>query len=499
MNVLSFCPPYIPLRAVSKEMCDRTDLWDLLERQLMHRRILHPPSGRAWQLRLAAASGAVAKMKMLLRFGTNPNTPILQDDDVYCENARHHCFRALLVEHGCAVRWEDDFADGITLPPSKALFAACVCGRWDAVDVLVKAGADPEAAVAPFLLHFSISQLKKRFCILRLTSRQDLAAAHLAKEDRRRAKEDAKRAEEDRQRAKEDARRAEEDRRRAQEDKRREKENAKREKRHARMQAVVATEEELEPTRRHNAVLGTVDSPTGSELGMAESSPSKGPSRSRLDEQLAASSQSLPSSQYQGAEAGEAVLAEQHGGKEGDPNEVDEFMKAIRRSRADLPVLSNDGAVLYRLTRKARLPEVTSILLESPLLFHCRKRVTDAGCEICPSWSSGWYFLPCTEQQISELEQAGFEIQDHHILALRSDKEPIKEALSSLPRKKRPHVSAEHGTPEDFSAQCGGVGDSVEDMDEDTGPMIVEEDSFQTDSSLGFPTYDCASGSNDVQ
>jgi len=494
--VLSFCPPYLPLRAVSKEICGRTDLRgdSLLEGQLMQRGVLRPPSGRAWQLRMAAALGNIAEVKMLLRFGTNPNSLVDQDDSVYCENARHHCVRALLVEHGGCMADESEWHAGIVLPPSKPLFAACICGRWDAAGVLLQAGADLEAAVVQFVLRLPRSRIKNRLCIPCLVSREELAAHQREKDDRRRAKEDARRAWED-------LRREEEDARRAKEDKRRQKEDAKREKRHARMQADVATDEELEPTTRPIVALGTAHSPAGSELSVTESSHGIALIRSRLDEHVVDGSQNLPSSEDQGARAAEALPADERAVKVIDPGEENSMlMIAIQRSRADLPALSGDDVVLYRLTRMARLPEVTSTLLESPLLLPCRERVIDAGCEISPSWSSGAkFFVPCTQQLIAELEQdTGFEILDKHILALRSDKEVIIRALKSLPRKIRPHVSAEHGTPEDFSALSGGVCALGADMNEDNSPIIIEDHSFHTDSSLGFPAFDGARGSNDA-
>merc|ERR1712187_1004379 len=91
--------------------------------------------------------------------------------------------------------------------------------------------------------------------------------------------------------------------------------------------------------------------------------------------------------------------------------------------------------------------------------------------------------------QLSALEQAGFELLDHHILALREDKDIINEALKALPKKKRPGLSAEHGT----SVEQGGNVDpkysmELEDMDDESCPAVVEESSFATDSSLFFPT-----------
>ena len=62
-------------------------------------------------------------------------------------------------------------------------------------------------------------------------------------------------------------------------------------------------------------------------------------------------------------------------------------MRALQLSKAELPPLSSDGVVLFRLTRMAHTREVETVLLESPMLTECRNRVLDAGCEIMPPWA----------------------------------------------------------------------------------------------------------------
>jgi len=176
----------------------------------------------------------------------------------------------------------------------------------------------------------------------------------------------------------------------------------------------------------------------------------------------------------------------------------DELMEAIQRSKADAPqVLSSDNVVLLRLTRMARSPEVFSVLMESELLLHCRRRVLEAGCEISPSWASGAkLFVPYTESQLAELDQAGIELRDHHILALRDDKEVISQALKSLPKKKRPGVSSELGAPGDgqkLEENMLSDGHQDDDLVE-----VVEEWALSTDSSLDFPTYQGAGSSWDT-
>jgi len=171
---------------------------------------------------------------------------------------------------------------------------------------------------------------------------------------------------------------------------------------------------------------------------------------------------------------------------------TDELLQAIQRSKADVPaVLSGDNVVLLKLTRMARTKEVLSVLLESEALLECRRRVLEAGCEITPSWASGAkLFVPCTESQVLELEQAGFELMDHHVLALREDKEVISQALKALPKKKRPNLSCEHGAPGDERAGPAA--------DEDGPVEVIEEYMWSTDSSLDFPSYHRAACSSDT-
>ncbi len=49
-----------------------------------------------------------------------------------------------------------------------------------------------------------------------------------------------------------------------------------------------------------------------------------------------------------------------------------------------------------------------------------------------PPWACGMMaFVPFTRQQFDELEATGFGVQDHHILALSSNKDTIVEALEA--------------------------------------------------------------------
>jgi len=167
-------------------------------------------------------------------------------------------------------------------------------------------------------------------------------------------------------------------------------------------------------------------------------------------------------------------------------NEASNLLAAIQASRADLPVLSADKVVLLRVTRMARSPLVTKVLLESPMLSHCRGRVLDAGCEIVPKELANGHcgpmlFVPCTKFQPEELAEAGFELLDHHILALQKDKAIINQALkASLLKKTRPAVSSEHGS---------AISQAMQEADED---YVVEEGGYATDSSVGYPKYERA-------
>jgi len=177
-----------------------------------------------------------------------------------------------------------------------------------------------------------------------------------------------------------------------------------------------------------------------------------------------------------------------------EPQDDDTLLQTIQLSRFEQPaVLSGDNVVLFRLTRHARSSQVISIFHESELLSNCRSRVTEAGCEISPLWASGAKLLvPLTESQVEELEQSGIELMDSHVVALREDKEVIRQALKSVRKKDRPRLSLEHGNNDaeegnlmEQKAAAGRMGDDVvaEDID------IVEEVNLSTDSNLGFPEY----------
>eukprot|EP00413_Alexandrium_margalefii_P028772 CAMPEP_0204571766 /NCGR_PEP_ID=MMETSP0661-20131031/39073_1 /ASSEMBLY_ACC=CAM_ASM_000606 /TAXON_ID=109239 /ORGANISM="Alexandrium margalefi, Strain AMGDE01CS-322" /LENGTH=894 /DNA_ID=CAMNT_0051580053 /DNA_START=33 /DNA_END=2717 /DNA_ORIENTATION=- len=176
----------------------------------------------------------------------------------------------------------------------------------------------------------------------------------------------------------------------------------------------------------------------------------------------------------------------------------DDLLKAIQMSKSEVMPLSADGAVLLKLTRRARTPEVIHLLLTSPALEECRNRVTAAGCLLTPFGDSGAKcFVPCTNQQFTDLAQAGIELMDYHILALKSDMVLIERALQSLPRSRRPRLSTaergadraggnHHDSTEQHEEAQGAAADSEDDG---ASSMIVLEHTFATDSSLGFQDW----------
>jgi len=186
-----------------------------------------------------------------------------------------------------------------------------------------------------------------------------------------------------------------------------------------------------------------------------------------------------------------------------DDTETADLSTALLLSKAESPPLSCDGVVLLRLTRMARSPDVKAIFLEHPALADCRSRVTNAGCEITPSWAGGARLLvPFTAQQLQEFEQEGFELLDHHILALNSDQESIEGALRDLPRKCRPRLFNENRinqarpnlgaqSPLDSQAVTSPQSDVQEPEEDDDTPMVVVERTFSaTNSSLGYPVWE---------
>jgi len=207
------------------------------------------------------------------------------------------------------------------------------------------------------------------------------------------------------------------------------------------------------------------------------------------------------------------------GGSLVDKQVDDGFMEAVLRKKLEPPPLNPDGVVLFRLTRKAQHPMVDSILFDpSGVLADLHARVMLAGCEVKPSWSPlKALFVPCTEQQIPELADLGFDlVRNIHILALKSDFETMDAALRKhIPKAHRPNIreefprgvgpstnlgmehasdgSVEHTVPPskdscDYAQELDEP-DDENDHGDDSGPMLSVEHAFRTDSSIGFPSW----------
>merc|ERR1712125_203024 len=111
------------------------------------------------------------------------------------------------------------------------------------------------------------------------------------------------------------------------------------------------------------------------------------------------------------------------------------------------------------------------------LLLPQRERVLAAGCEIAPGGNCGpKFFVPCTKNQLEELNEAGFELLDHHILALRGDKALINQALKdALPKRQRPAVSSEHGCAANQATQEAEGYTYSKNEDDESVDLVVEE------------------------
>ncbi|CAE7562275.1 POFUT2 [Symbiodinium sp. CCMP2456] len=156
------------------------------------------------------------------------------------------------------------------------------------------------------------------------------------------------------------------------------------------------------------------------------------------------------------------------------PSADDDLMIALRNSKSDMPPLSPEGAVVFRLSRQNNAPRVNDVLLDATgPLAELHMRVLEAGCEVAPKWSPvKALFIPVTEPQMQELlhsESGRYELGRTHILALLSDFDLIDRALRQLPKITRPKLRRdlpkEHGE---------GDAEAAEEVEEDA-PMIVLE------------------------
>jgi len=158
-----------------------------------------------------------------------------------------------------------------------------------------------------------------------------------------------------------------------------------------------------------------------------------------------------------------------------------EVADALLRGNVGTYAVSDDGArkslddvVVLRLTRRARSPEVTSLLLSSPMLQDRRMQMAAAGYDITPSWACGAKLLvPIDEAMLIE---AGVQLEPFHIVAYSCDIELLKQALSTMPCRQRPKlveeqqlVSLEHPSPR-------------------AEQLLIVECTLRTNSSFGTPS-----------
>jgi hypothetical protein len=442
--IVQYCPPHIPLRAASPEMLKLTELCEPFMEYFENRHFLaimeswDEPTlpSKPYQLSRAVRFGHSTVVNLLMRFNTDPNIP---------------------------VSWLDhDSDDGEIVVEETPFETAMRTGNWDAVVAFVSRGFPcklSNLSPSTSLRGLPWNRLEKQVRAYFQRLKEDNYHQHVIKKRAReldwRAREDARRRVEDVRRAKEDARHARCELRRAHM-------MAKRQQREVEMPGEDdddrEDEEQLEPKAMDE-----------SETTNRQQREVEVPERDDEDHED----------------------EEQPGPKAMDASETAKFLAAIQASRADLPVLSGDNVMLLRITRMARSPLVARVLLESELLLQCRERVLHAGCEIAPRGACGpKLFVPCTAVQLEELKEAGFELLDHHILALRGDKALINQAFKdALPKKQRPTVSSEHGSAADHAIQASEGYTYSKNEDDDAMDFVIEESGYATDSDIGFPAY----------
>lgn len=138
------------------------------------------------------------------------------------------------------------------------------------------------------------------------------------------------------------------------------------------------------------------------------------------------------------------VPSEAEADTESDPVLIhqQDLQEAIMRSKVDgpAPICFDDSVVIFRQTRCCE--EASRALSESLVLRDARKRVEDAGCSLFPDSANGALLLvPLTNEQLLELD---LQLDKYHIVALRSDKLAIDEALRKVPKPDRPKLRDDH-------------------------------------------------------
>ena len=92
--------------------------------------------------------------------------------------------------------------------------------------------------------------------------------------------------------------------------------------------------------------------------------------------------------------------------------------------------------VIFRLSCNS--DEARRFLCEAPALASARSRVEQAGCSLFLDVAQGACSLvPLTEEMVLELQ---LRLTKYHLVALRSDKPHIIEALKQVPPTRRPKV-----------------------------------------------------------
>eukprot|EP00930_Biecheleria_cincta_P087231 TRINITY_DN76485_c0_g1_i1.p1 TRINITY_DN76485_c0_g1~~TRINITY_DN76485_c0_g1_i1.p1 ORF type:complete len:433 (-),score=66.99 TRINITY_DN76485_c0_g1_i1:414-1712(-) len=138
---------------------------------------------------------------------------------------------------------------------------------------------------------------------------------------------------------------------------------------------------------------------------------------------------------------------------------------------------SGEEVVVIRLTRMARSPQVTNLLLQSPALESCRRRVRDAGCDLMPEWAAGAkVFVPSIQSQ--EVVEAGVTLQDHHLIVYQSDVHLIQQVIAEMPRRQRPKVSHQQA-----------MGRRRRPQTENEEPAFIVVCTFRTNSSIACSSY----------
>lgn len=154
--------------------------------------------------------------------------------------------------------------------------------------------------------------------------------------------------------------------------------------------------------------------------------------------------------------------------------------------------------VVLRLTRMAHSEEVTSLLLNAPLLEKCHAQVRDAGCEVMPAWAHGAKLLvPFAEHRVQDV---GLHLTHHHIVVKHEDIELVRLALAELPYRRRAKVSKEtcffipkwiRGLASSVCGASNAQSDVTIGSNEPGGQSadwveVIVECSIKTDSSIGY-------------